>query len=129
MKTALALFAVAFGAAVLAGATRAQPETTKPGVIYVLKVPVDDKGIHVPKDRFTKNGITRYPRGAEIRYEFTNNGTKPYAVHVWGADSAVMKARGGHATMFVNWQYRGDYHYWRIYRGHRLGPVGTIIIF
>ena len=129
MKTALALFAVAFGAAVLAGATRAQPETTKPGVIYVLKVPVDDKGIHVPKDRFTKNGITRYPRGAEIRYEFTNKGTKPYAVHVWGADSVVMKARGGHATMFVNWQYRGDYHYWRILRGKRIAPVGTVIIF
>src|SRR5690348_13323370 len=107
MKTALTLTAAVFGAAVLAGATSARPLTTKPGVIYVLKVPVDDKGIHIPKDQFTKNGITRYPRGAEIRYEFTNKGTKPYAIHMWGADTVVMKARGGRATMFVNWQYRG----------------------
>src|SRR5437764_4217609 len=112
MKTALALFAVAFGAAVLAGATRAQPETTKPGVIYVLKVPVDDKGIHIPKDRFTRNGVTRYPRGAQIRYEFTNKGSKPYAVFMWAADTIVMKPHGGKASMFVNWQYRDTFHYW-----------------
>jgi len=36
---------------------------------------------------------------------------------------------GGHATVFINWQYRGTYKYWRIYRGHRINPVGTIIIF
>ena len=128
MKAAFALAGAALVAAALAGATQARPETTKPGVIYVLQVPVDDKGVHLPKDKFTRNGITRYPRGAEIRFEFTNKGTKPYAVHVWAVDTIVMKP-GRHASMFVNWQYRGDYHYWRILRGHRLSPVGTIIIF
>lgn len=121
--------ALVAAAAVVPAATPARPLTTTPGVIYVLKTPVDDTGIHIPKDRFTKNGITRYPRGAQIRYEFVNTGSKPYAVHVWGADTIVMRPHGGKATMFVNWQYRGTYHYWRIYRGHRLNPVGTIIIF
>ncbi|MFL5926788.1 MAG: hypothetical protein ACJ77E_07625 [Gaiellaceae bacterium] len=116
-------------AAILPAATQAQPSTTKPGVIYVLKVPVDDKGIHIPKDQFTRKGVTRYPRGALIRYEFTNKGTKPYAVHVWGADTVVMKARGGKAAMLINWQYRGEYHYWRISKGKRLTPVGTVVIF
>jgi hypothetical protein len=116
-------------AAVIPAATQARPLTTKPGVIYVLQVPVDDKGIHIPRDQFTKNGVSRYPRGALIRYEFTNKGSKPYAVHMWGADTVVMKARGGKAPMLVNWQYRGEYHYWRILKGKRLTPVGTVIIF
>jgi len=130
MRNAFAVTGAALVAAtVVPAATPARPQTTTPGVIYVLKTLVDDKGVHMPKDKYTKNGITRYPRGAEIRYEFTNKGSKPYAVHVWGADTVVMKANGGHATMFINWQYRGDYHYWRILRGHRISPVGTIIIF
>jgi hypothetical protein len=124
-RTALALGVLALAAGGLAGSGTA---TTTPGVIYVLKVPVDDKGIHIPKDKFTRNGITRYPRGAEIRYEFTNKGTKPYAVFMWAADTLVMKPRG-HQTIFVNWQYRGTYHYYRLLHGKRIAPVGTIIIF
>ena len=129
MRNAIAVTAAFVAAAVVVpGATPARPQTTEPGVIYVLKVPVDDKGIHMPKDQFTRKGITRYPRGALIQYRFTNKGTKPYAVHIWAHDSVVMKP-GGHATVFINWQYRGDYKYWRIFRGHRLSPVGTVIIF
>jgi hypothetical protein len=128
-KLTISAAAVAAAAAVVAGASPARPLTTTPGVIYVLKTTVDDTGVHIPKDKFTRNGITRYPRGAQIRYEFTNKGSKPYAVHMWGADTVVMRAHGGHAAMFVNWQYRGDYHYWRLVRGKRVAPVGTIIIF
>ncbi|HEY2776948.1 MAG TPA: hypothetical protein VGI77_03525 [Gaiellaceae bacterium] len=130
MRNALALAVLIVGVgALLPAAAQSRDETTTPGVIYVLKVSVDDKGIHIPKDQFTKNGITRYPRGAEIRYEFTNKGSKPYAVFMWAADTVVMKAHGGKASMFVNWQYRDTYHYWRILRGHKLRPIGTIIIF
>jgi len=129
MRQKVALAAALLAALAVPAANAARPETTTPGVIYVLKIPVDDKGIHIPKDRFTRNGITRYPRGAEIRYEFTNKGTKPYAVFMWAADTVVMKPHGGHATMFVNWQYRDTYHYYRVYRGHKIAPVGTIIIF
>ena len=64
-----------------------------------------------------------------IRYEFTNKGTKAYAVHVWGVDSVLMKPHGGRASMLINWQYRGEYHYWRILKGKRLAPVGTVVIF
>jgi hypothetical protein len=129
VRLGLSLALVGLAAAALAGAVQGRPQTTTPGVIYVLKVPVDDKGIHMPKDKFTRNGVTRYPRGAEIRYEFTNSGSKPYAAFVWATDTLVMKAHGGHTSMFVNWQYRGTYHYYREYRGHRIAPAGTIVIF
>ena len=107
----------------------ARPLTTTPGVIYVIKTPVDDKGIHVPKDKFTRNGVSRYPRGAIIRYEFVNKGTKPYAVRMWAAETLVMKAHGGKAQMLVNWAYRGDYTYARIYKRHQIAPIGKVVIF
>jgi hypothetical protein len=130
MRKPLAVAATALTAAVIVpAATPARPLTTTPGVIYVLKVTVDDKGIHIPKDKFTKNGITRYPRGAQIRYEFTNKGSKPYAAFVWGADTVVMKPHGGHASLFINWNYRGTFHYYRELHGKRIKPIGTIIIF
>lgn len=116
-------------AVVVPAATPARPLTSTPGQIYVVKTVVDNKGIHIPRDRFTRHGITRYPRGAEIRYEFVNKGSKPYAVFMWGADTIVMKPHGGHAAMFVNWNYRGSYHYYREFHGRRIKPVGTIIIF
>lgn len=129
MRNAIAVTAAAFAvAAVVPAATPARPLTTKPGVIYVLKTIVDDKGVHIPKDQFTRNGVTRYPRGALIRYDFVNKGTKPYAVHIWATDTIVMKP-GSTAARLVNWQYRGTYYYWRVLRGHRLSPVGTVIIF
>lgn len=129
MKNMLAV-SVALVAAVAAvpATVVAQPQTTTPGVIYVLKTPVDDKGIHIPKDQFTRNGVTRYPRGALIRYEFVNRGTKPYAVRIWASTTLVMKP-GRKETLLVNWAYRGDYTYARISKGHQIGPIGKIIIF
>jgi hypothetical protein len=128
MKKTLAV-SVALVAAVAAPATVvARPQTTTPGVIYVIKTTVDDKGIHIPKDKFTRNGVTRYPRGALIRYEFTNKGTKPYAVRMWASETLVMKP-GHKESRLVNWAYRGDYTYARIFKGHQISPIGRIIIF
>jgi hypothetical protein len=124
IAAAAGVAAIALPTAVLA----ARPQTTKPGVVYVVKTPVDDKGIHIPKDQFTRNGVTRYPRGALIRYEFVNKGTKPYAVRMWAETTSVLKP-GRKASMLVNWGYRGDYTYARIYKGHQIRPIGTVIIF
>jgi hypothetical protein len=128
MKSMLAVSAALVGAIVLPAAVHARPQTTTPGVIYVIKTTVDDKGIHIPKDKFTRNGVSRYPRGALIRYEFTNKGTKPYAVRIWATETVVIKP-GHQAIRLVNWAYRGDYTYARIYKGHQISPIGTIIIF
>jgi hypothetical protein len=125
---ALAVALLAFGAA-QTGTAPASSLTTTPGVVYVLKTVVDDKGVHIPKDKFTKNGVTRYPRGALIRYEFVNKGSKTYSVHMWYFDSDRMRP-GGHASLLVNWTYRGTFRYWRITVSKKqLKPLGTVIIF
>ena len=31
--------------------------------------------------------------------------------------------------MLVNWAYRGDYTYARIYKGHQIPPIGKVVIF
>jgi hypothetical protein len=127
-KTPLIAATVCVAAIALPAAVMARPQTTTPGVVYVVKTPVDDKGIHIPKDQFTRNGVTRYPRGALIRYEFINKGTKPYAVRMWATSTFVIKP-GRKTSMLVNWGYRGDYTYARIYKGHQIRPIGTVIIF
>jgi hypothetical protein len=128
MKSMLAVTVALAAAIAVPAAVPAQPQTTKPGVIYVVKTRVDDKGIHIPKDQFTRNGVTRYPRGALIRYEFINKGTKPYAVRIWATQTVIIKP-GRQTVRLVNWAYRGDYTYARIYKGHQISPIGTIIIF
>jgi hypothetical protein len=128
MKKTLAVSAALVAAIAVPAAVVARPQTTTPGVIYVIKTTVDDKGIHIPKDKFTRNGVSRYPRGALIRYEFTNKGTKPYAVHIWGSETLVMKP-GRTESRLINWAYRGEYTYARVYKGHQISPIGKIIIF
>jgi hypothetical protein len=128
MKTSLAVSVALVAAIAVPAAVHARPQTTTPGVIYVIKTPVDDKGIHIPKDKFTRNGVTRYPRGALIRYEFINKGTKPYAVRMWGTTTTAIKP-GRMEIRLVNWAYRGEYTYARIYKGHQISPIGKIVIF
>jgi hypothetical protein len=128
MRKYFVVLLVALVALAVASVASSRPLTTTPGTIYVLKTRVDDTGIHIPKDKFTKNGITRYPRGAQIRYVFMNEGSKPYSIFMWAAATLPIKPHGK-ATMFLNWQYRGTYSYYRKLHGKKIGPVGTIIIF
>jgi hypothetical protein len=120
---AAALLLVAF----VAGAD-ARPQTTTPGVIYVVKTVVTDKKIVIARDQFTRHGIHRLPRGAQIRYAITNKGTRPYSLKVWETTSDVMKP-GGHTAIFVNWLFRGTYRFFLLHRGRPVGPKGIIVIF
>jgi hypothetical protein len=115
--------------AILVPTGAARRQTTEPGVVYIVKVVLTDKKISIARDKFTtKTGVTRYPRGAIIRYAITNKGKRPYAWRVWGADTPVMKP-GGHESILVNWHYRGTYSYELLFRGKPVGPRGQIIIF
>jgi hypothetical protein len=127
------LLAVSCASAVWLAATivptgQARPQTTTPGIVYIVKVVVTDTKITIARDRFTRNGVSRLPRGAQIRYSLTNKGTRPYAWRVWGASTPVMKP-GGHESIFVNWQYRGTYRHELLFRGKPAGPKGRIVIF
>jgi len=83
--------------------------------------------MHEPA-RLVRKGIIRYPRGAIIRYDVTNNGTRAYALKVWDTVTRVMKP-GGHDSFLVNWNYRGRYVYRTLFRGKPLGPKGLIEIY
>ena len=106
----------------------ARPQTTTPGVIYIVKTLVTDKKVEIARDRFTRHGVSRLPRGAQIRYAITNKGTRPYALKVWETTSEVMKP-GRHSAVFINWQFRGTYRYVLLYHGKPAGPKGIIVIF
>ena len=126
------------GAAAVAGLAASSvafghPESAEPPPppLLIRPVLVDDAGVHMPKDQFTRRGVPRYPKGTQIRYEFKNVGSKPYAVFLWGADTTVMRPHGGRASMLVNytWAQPGTYLYYRTYRGRKIAPVGRIIVF
>ena len=111
----------------------ARPQTTTPGVIYVIKTTVTDTRVVLQRDRFntprlTRRGTYRYPRGAQLRFAITNKGTRPYALKMWETTSPVMKP-GGRNAIFVNWQFRGKYRYVVLYHGRPAGPEGVIVIF
>ncbi len=108
----------------------ARPETTTPGQLYVVKVTVTDTSIKVPKDRFTRNGVTRYPRGATLRYVITNLGTRRYVFDIWGAKTAPIKPHGGKDSLLVAWNRRGTFLYQTLLVGGRpAGPKGVVVIF
>ena len=113
----------------LASTAATRPQTTTPGVVYVVKTEVTDTKIviHEPA-RFVKHGVINYPRGAAIRYAIVNKGTRPYTLKFWETVSDVMRPhRTG--TVFINWQFRGKYRYLLLYRGKPAGPKGLINIY
>jgi hypothetical protein len=126
MRRLLALSVVV--AAALAASVPSGPATTVPGVVYAVKVLITDTKISIQKDKFTRNGVSRLPRGAQIRYEMTNKGTKPYVLQIWTTKSGTMRP-GGHDSFLINWNYRGRYVYRTLLRGRPAGPKGLIIIF
>jgi hypothetical protein len=94
-----------------------------------VKVTVTDKKlvVHEPA-QFVRNGIIRYPRGAIIRYEATNKGTRAYAFKVWDSVTRVMRPRGNDSVL-INWNYRGRFVYRTLFRGKPFGPKGVIEVY
>jgi hypothetical protein len=103
--------------------------TTVPGVVYPVKTLVTDTHISISKDKFTRHGVTRWPRGAQIRFEITNKGSKRYVLQIWSERTLPMRPHGGHDSMLVNWNYRGKYLYRTLVNGKPAGPKGWILIF
>jgi hypothetical protein len=123
------LATAALAAAVVASASAA-PTTTVPGVVYVAKVTVTDRSIVIAKNKFSLHSkYRRYPRGAIIRYAITNTGTRPYEFKIWRSISKVVKPHGGHATLLINWSYRGRFPYETLSRSRPVGPHGYVTIF
>jgi hypothetical protein len=122
--------AAAVALASLAGGTAAfaAPETTEPGVVYPVKTTLTPTGVTIAKDKFTRNGHARYPRGAVIRYMITNRTTKRVTVQIWTVKTKPI-APGGHDSILVNWNYRGRYVYRELAGKTPVGATRYVTIF
>ena len=128
LKKLVLLAATAATASTLAGGASAHPQTTTPGVVYVVKTIITDNSFKITRDKFTRNGVTRWPRGAEIRFALVNKGTKTYVVEIWGEKTNPIRP-GKHDSMLVTWNYRGRFTYRTLYRGKPTSVKGYVVIF
>lgn len=111
-----------------AGAAGATPQTTTPGQVYPVKTTLTPAGIKIAKDKFTRNGNTRYPRGAVIRFMITNTTTKRLVVQIWTVKTKAI-APGGHDSLLINWNYRGRYLYRQLVGKTTFGTTRYVSIF
>jgi hypothetical protein len=95
---------LAAAAAVSAPSASASRETTRPGVVYKIPVTLTDTKITIGHDRFAHTGVSRYPRGAVIRFEITNRGKRTYTFRIWTRHTPPMRP-GGHDSLLVNWNF------------------------
>jgi hypothetical protein len=123
IATAVALASLTGG-----GAAFAAPQTTEPGVVYPVKTTLTPAGITIAKDKFTRKGNARYPRGAVIRYMITNRTTKRLVVQIWTTRTKPI-APGGHDSILVNWNYRGRFVYRQLAGKTPLGATRYVSIF
>jgi hypothetical protein len=121
--------AVACALALVGGpAAGARSTTTTPGVVYTIRVVLADRAIKVGRDRFTLDGRPEYPRGAVIHYEISNDGKRPYAFRIWDQTVAPI-APGKHASILINWNYRGSFPYFTLFHHKPAGPRGDVVVF
>jgi hypothetical protein len=128
MRAATLAIALAFGSYAGASAALAAPRTTEPGVVYPVKTTLTPKGVTIAKDKFTRHGNARYPRGAVIRYMITNRTTRRLVVQIWTVKTKPIKP-GGHDSVLVNWNYRGRYVYRQLAGKRVVGATRHIRIF
>ena len=113
---ALICFAVAAVlGAVASGGARA---TTQPGTIYVVKLVVTDDTVAFRGDTFmTTSSIPHYPRGADVRYDVRNRGTRPFSLNILGSTTGLVRP-GRERSILVHWSTRGKF----VFRPQPNGP-------
>jgi hypothetical protein len=88
-------------------------------VLSVSQVVIDDHAIRVRIRRHTWASSVHYLRGAEVRYEVSNRGTRPFSLDILGSVTGVLRP-GRHGSMLVYWSHRGRYVFRVRPRGPRL---------
>jgi hypothetical protein len=91
--------------------------TTQPGMLSVSQVVIDDHAILVRIRRHRWASSVHYLRGAEVRYEVSNRGTRPISLDILGSVTGVLRP-GRHGSMLVYWSHRGRY----VFRVQPHGP-------
>jgi hypothetical protein len=113
----------AASAAIVIGDTRAVRATTMPGVLSVSKLVITDHAMMVRIRRHKWASVVHYPRGAEVRYDVSNRGTRPYSLNILGSVTGRL-APGRRAPILVYWGRRGTF----VFRALPDGPKITVVI-
>jgi hypothetical protein len=100
--TAAAVVAVGVGSA------QGSRATTSPGVVSASKLVITDQAIMVRIRRHTWASVVHYPRGAEVRYDVSNHGTRPYSLDILGSVTGRL-APGRRTSILVAWTHRGKF--------------------
>jgi hypothetical protein len=136
----------------LATAGGAGRATTAPERVYTVNVTMNDSRlvlVHphhsgIGNQYIQQQGLwATFPRGAQIKFVFVNNGSKTYrpALHVftvsdypYGRPQTFVKARkvvppGGHGELFAIFLYRGSYSLQELLNSKPHGKAVPITIY
>jgi hypothetical protein len=116
LARAVAAIAVAIAAAGIANGSRA---TTAPGVVSVSKLVITDRSVMVRVRRNTWSSVVHYRRGAEVRYDVSNHGTRAYSLDILGSVTGRLAPRR-QTTMLVFWSHRGRFVFRALPKGARI---------
>jgi hypothetical protein len=125
-KVLLTAVSVTLMTVVAVPAAGAGPETTLPGVLYINNVTLTDNKIAITHN--SPKSVTRLPRGAFIRYVVRNKGTRTYIFKIWGTQTNPIKP-GGKDSIAVNWDRRGQFAYFSLFRGKPASRKGYINVY
>jgi hypothetical protein len=115
--------AVAGAAAAMVGAGFSDVDsahaTTAPGVLYVSRLVITDHAIKVRVRRDRWMSTVHYLRGAEVRYEVSNQGTHPFTLNILGSSTGRL-GPGGRTSILVYWSRRGRFVFRALPDGPRI---------
>jgi len=98
-----------------AGAARA---TTQPGTLYVVRLVIGDRSVTFRGDKFlTRGAFPHYPRGADVRYDVRNRGTRAFSLNILGSRTGLVRP-GATRSILVYWGRRGRF----VFRPRPTGP-------
>jgi hypothetical protein len=113
-----AAIALAIAAACVGGAGSSRA-TTAPGVVSVSKLVITDRAVMIRIRRHTWVSVAHYSRGAEVRYDVSNRGTRAYSLDILGSVTGRL-APGRQTTILVAWTHRGKFVFRALPNGARV---------
>jgi len=109
-------------AAVGLGVARSARATTVPGRLYVSPLVIYDNAVKVRIRHNTWAQTIHYLRGAEVRYDVTNRGTRAFSLNILGSVTGRL-APGQRTSILVYWGRRGSFVFRAFPRGARLRVI------
>lgn len=97
--------------------------TTEPGVVYVKKLIITNEKILIGRTRRTMTDrVQRSPRGAFVRYEVRNRGTRPFLLNILCSSTGTLSPGQG-APILIGWTRRGNFTFRAVPGGPRMRVV------